>query len=77
MAELTARETEVARMCAQGFTSKEIGRTLLLAPRTVEHHLEHAKHKLGAKNCAHFVTLLYENGVLEVAEVAEEAEEAA
>lgn len=67
MSDLTAREIEIARMCAQGFTSKEIGKKLLIAPRTVEHHLERARQKLDARNCPNFISLLYEHGDLRCA----------
>ena len=61
---LTPREIEVARMCSMGLTCKEIGKNLQLAPRTVEHHLEHARQKVGAKNIAHFIAILYAENIL-------------
>jgi DNA-binding CsgD family transcriptional regulator len=65
MVSLTDREIEVARLCARGLTCKEIGKCLLLAPRTVEHHIERARQKCEAKNTAHFVAILFEEGILQ------------
>lgn len=44
---LSARELEVARLVADGLTSREIAQRLQLSLRTVESHLEHAFKKLG------------------------------
>ncbi|GAA2273511.1 LuxR family transcriptional regulator [Nonomuraea roseoviolacea subsp. roseoviolacea] len=44
---LTARETQIARLIAQGLSNKEIGRSLMIAQRTAEGHVEHILDKLG------------------------------
>ncbi len=44
---LSSRETEVARLAALGFTSKEIAERLYLSSRTVENHLQRVYTKLG------------------------------
>jgi DNA-binding CsgD family transcriptional regulator len=44
------REMEVLKQLVRGKTAKEIGRTLGLSYRTVEHHIERAKHKIGASS---------------------------
>lgn len=46
---LSPRESEVARLAADGLTNPEIGRQLFLSPRTVEHHLASVMHKLAVK----------------------------
>jgi DNA-binding CsgD family transcriptional regulator len=46
-APLSAREWEVARLVADGLTSREIAESLHLSSRTVESHIEHAFKKLG------------------------------
>ncbi|WP_113701385.1 helix-turn-helix transcriptional regulator [Nonomuraea lactucae] len=46
-APLTRREMEIARLVAQGMTSKEIAATLVISQRTVESHIEHILGKLG------------------------------
>ncbi|MFB6654164.1 LuxR C-terminal-related transcriptional regulator [Streptomyces microflavus] len=45
---LSPREEEVAELAAVGLTNREIATTLHLSPRTVEHHVARAVHKLGA-----------------------------
>ena len=45
--ELTVRETEVARLVAEGLTNRQIAERLVLSPRTVEGHVEKVLGKLG------------------------------
>ncbi|WP_344920522.1 ATP-binding protein [Streptosporangium oxazolinicum] len=44
---LTRRETEIARLVAQGLSNKEIAASLTIAQRTAEGHVEHIMTKLG------------------------------
>jgi len=44
---LTRREAEIAMLVAEGMTNKEIADSLVIAPRTVEGHVEHILAKLG------------------------------
>jgi DNA-binding CsgD family transcriptional regulator len=44
---LTAREFEVAKLVAEGFTNAEIGERLVIAPKTASAHIEHILAKLG------------------------------
>ncbi|MFF8848078.1 LuxR C-terminal-related transcriptional regulator [Streptomyces sp. NPDC015127] len=46
-ADLTARETEIARLTAGGATSKDIAAALVLSVRTVDNHLQRIYQKLG------------------------------
>lgn len=50
MAGLTERESQVARLVADGKTNKEIGRHLHLSVRTVESHIRSALMKLSLSN---------------------------
>ncbi|REJ05314.1 LuxR family transcriptional regulator [Microbacterium bovistercoris] len=45
---LSEREIEVARMVLDGKTYAEIGETIFISPRTVEHHIAHIRQRLGA-----------------------------
>ena len=44
---LTRRETEIAKLVAQGLSNKEIAGSLTIAQRTAEGHVEHIMTKLG------------------------------
>ncbi len=48
-AELTAHEMQVALMVAQGGSNREVGASLFLSPKTIEHHLSTIFRKLGIK----------------------------
>ena len=61
---LTRREREVVVLTSAGLTSKEVALRIALAPRTVERHLENARHKMGARNRAHLIVKASEAGVL-------------
>lgn len=49
---LSEREVEVLRLLARGLPSRRIGEVLLVASRTVEHHVEHIYAKLGVSTRA-------------------------
>jgi len=49
---LTARESEILDLIAQGFTSKEIARKLEISPYTVNTHRDNLRRKLGVHNGA-------------------------
>lgn len=48
--EMTLRERQVAKMMAEGLTSKEIARALEISPRTVDVHRARLLAKFGARN---------------------------
>lgn len=57
---LSPRELEVLELVACGLQAKEVAQRLHLAYYTVHNHLLNGRIKLGARNSAHAVALLYE-----------------
>jgi DNA-binding CsgD family transcriptional regulator len=45
--QLTAQETQVARLARDGHSSREVGAQLFISPRTVQYHLQHVFTKIG------------------------------
>jgi non-specific serine/threonine protein kinase len=52
LAQLTAREREVAMLIARGLSNRQIAETLVIAERTVTNHVEHIFDKLGFRSRA-------------------------
>jgi DNA-binding NarL/FixJ family response regulator len=53
---LTRRELEVAELVADGLTSPQIAKKLVIAERTAEGHVEHVRNKLGFTSRAQIAT---------------------
>ena len=47
---LSPREEEVIKLLNQGYSATQIGKQIFLSPRTIEHHLERMKEKLGCNS---------------------------
>ena len=60
--QLTPREREVLEQIAQGASNKEAGRHLGISPRTIEVHRARIMEKLGARNTADLVRIVYSDG---------------
>ncbi|MCX7276760.1 MAG: response regulator transcription factor [Burkholderiales bacterium] len=58
---LTARETEVLALVAQGLTSKEIARTLAIDSRTVDAHRANIRQRFGLDSSAALLRFAMEN----------------
>jgi PAS domain S-box-containing protein len=63
-APLTAAERQVALLTAQGFTSREIGKRVFLAPKTVDAYRAQLMRKLGLEHRAQLVRLAVRAGLL-------------
>jgi DNA-binding NarL/FixJ family response regulator len=61
---LTARETEILRLVAAGFTNAEIAAHLVLSPLTAKSHLSRILTKLGARDRTQLVIMAYESGLV-------------
>ena len=57
---LTSREMDVMQLVAQGNTSRQIGHTLFISPRTVDMHVRSSMHKLHCKTRVEAVRRLTE-----------------
>ncbi len=60
---LTAQESQVARLAAQGLTNREIGAELFLSPRTVGHHMSRILEKLGLTGRSELRGIDFDNGM--------------
>jgi HD-GYP domain-containing protein (c-di-GMP phosphodiesterase class II) len=65
VAGLTAREMEVLRLVARGQTMKEIGRSLGIAPKTADNHIQNLYLKIGVKTRAGATLFAIEHGLQE------------
>jgi FixJ family two-component response regulator len=59
---LTRREQDVLARIVAGASSKEAGRELGISPRTIEVHRARIMEKLGARNTADLVRIVYDHG---------------
>ena len=63
--ELTAREEEVLRLIAQGYSNKEISSQLKIAVKTVESHKANLMQKLELRNRTEIVRYAVRQGWLQ------------
>jgi two-component system, NarL family, nitrate/nitrite response regulator NarL len=61
---LTARETHILKLIAQGKSNKQIAEELFISNRTVDTHRNNLKRKLKATSTVHLVHYAYEKGLV-------------
>jgi DNA-binding NarL/FixJ family response regulator len=61
---LSSRELEVARLVAEGFSSKEVASRLALSVRTVEKHRANIMNKIGVREVASLVRWCVQSGLV-------------
>jgi len=61
---LTPREREILQMTAEGLTSAQIGRKLMISHRTVDEHRRNLEFKLGIKNHADLIRFAIKRGII-------------
>jgi HD-GYP domain-containing protein (c-di-GMP phosphodiesterase class II) len=62
--DLTDREVDVLRVLARGLSNREIADTLVLSPRTVQHHLASVYDKIGLRTRAGAAVFAIEHGLV-------------
>jgi DNA-binding NarL/FixJ family response regulator len=62
---LTPRELQVVKLIAEGYTSDEIARMLMISKKTVDHHRGHVLDKLGMHNIAELTRYAIRRGLVE------------
>jgi DNA-binding CsgD family transcriptional regulator len=67
LAALTSREMEVLRLLAAGYSNREIGTALFIAPKTASVHVSNILAKLGASSRTEAAAIAHSNGLEVVA----------
>jgi len=62
---LSARESEVVKLIAEGYTSREIGDTLFISEKTVERHRSNVLEKLGLRDRVALTRYAVRRGLVE------------
>jgi DNA-binding CsgD family transcriptional regulator/tetratricopeptide (TPR) repeat protein len=63
LAALTSREVEVLRLLAAGYSNREIGTALFIAPKTASVHVSNILAKLGASSRTEAAAIAHSNGL--------------
>jgi DNA-binding NarL/FixJ family response regulator len=62
--QLTARETDIVRLLAQGLSNAEIAKELVIETSTVKSHLGRVMTKIGVRDRLQTVVWAYQNGMV-------------
>ena len=62
---LTPRELEVVKLVAEGYTTDEIAKELVVSKKTVEHHRSHILEKLGMRDRVELTRYAIRRGLVE------------
>ncbi|MGF1474671.1 MAG: response regulator transcription factor [Geminicoccaceae bacterium] len=65
--DLSIRERQCLELVARGYTSKRIGRSLRVSPRTVDVFILRARRKLGARTRSEAASLALRGGHIQIA----------
>lgn len=63
-ADLSAREIQVVQLISAGLTNDRIAKRLVLSPRTVQSHVEHATKKTGTRNRTELAVVAVREGLV-------------
>ena len=63
--QVTKRELEILKLCAEGWTDYDIGAQLSISYKTVAHHLDNIRTRLDAKNRPHLVAIAFRRRLIE------------
>ena len=61
---LTDRELEVLKLVAQGRSTRQIGETLVVSPKTADHHIQHVYTKIGVSTRVGATLFALQHGLL-------------
>jgi DNA-binding NarL/FixJ family response regulator len=61
---LSEREVEVLRLLARGLSNPQIAQTLVVSPRTAEHHVQHIYAKIGVSTRAAAALFALQHGLI-------------
>ncbi|MFQ5557999.1 MAG: LuxR C-terminal-related transcriptional regulator, partial [Acidimicrobiales bacterium] len=61
---LTAREAEVLRLISQGLTKRQVAERLVIAVKTVDHHVQHIYTKIGVSSRGAAALFAMEQGLV-------------
>ncbi|MFY0627767.1 MAG: response regulator transcription factor [Reichenbachiella sp.] len=61
---LSARELEIVKLIAEGFTNPQIGEKLFISPKTVDVHRTNVMKKIGVNNVAGVVRFAFQNKLI-------------